>query len=190
MRTKQSIVITNLMLFACVAGCASKEGVFNVDQHADIPKGSIPEPAGRKLDAIVTQQILSADQDRFALYLGDFVGVTSLLSPSAEQRLMRLNSNGELETSEVIVQPSGNEILDANRIKSVQATLEELGAWNAKVQLAEPPALPLTSGQIGVPASSGGGISSGGGNGAVGGGGGGRSRRSLNTPFGSFTRPR
>ena len=29
-----------------------------MDQHADIPKGAIPEPAGRKLDAIVTQQIL------------------------------------------------------------------------------------------------------------------------------------
>ena len=68
------------MLFACVAGCATKEGVFNVDQHADIPKGSIPEPAGRKLDAIVTQQILSADQDRFAFYHSDFVGTTSALS--------------------------------------------------------------------------------------------------------------
>lgn len=190
MRTKQSIVITNLMLFACVAGCASKEGVFNVDQHADIPKGSIPEPAGRKLDAIVTQQILSADQDRFALYLCDFVGATSQLSPSAGQRLMRLSESGELGTSEVIVQPSGDETLDANRIKSVQTRLEELGDWNSKVQLAKPPALPLPSNQIGVPASSRGGISSGGGGGAVGGGGGGRGLLSLNAPFGSFTRPR
>lgn len=190
MRTKQSIAITNLMLFACVAGCASKEGVFNVDQHADIPKGSIPEPAGRKLDAIVTQQILIADQDRFALYLGDFVGATALLSPSAEQRLLRLSGSGELETAEVIVQSSGDETLDANRIKGVQTRLEELGDWNAKVHLATPPALPLTSGQIGVPASFRGGISSGVGGGAVGGGGGGRSRRSLNAPFGSFTRTR
>lgn len=190
MRTKQSIVITSLILFACVAGCATKEGVFNVDQHADIPKGSIPEPAGRKLDTIVTQQILSADQDRFALYVGDFIGVTALLSPNADQRLMRLNASGELETSEVIIQPSGDETLDANRIKSVQKRLEELGDWNAHVHLAKPPALPLTSGQIGGPASLRGGISSGsGGGGAVGGGGGGRSRRSLNAPFGSFTRP-
>ena len=102
---------------------------------------------------------------------------------------MRLSGSGELETSELIVQPSGDEILDANRIKSVQTTLEE-PALDAKVQLAKPPALPLTSSQIGVSASPRGGISSGGGGGAVGGGGGGRSRRSLNTPFGSFTRPR
>ena len=93
----------------------------------------------------------------------------------------------ELEISEIIVQPSGDEILDADRIKSVKTKLEELGDWNAKVQLlGMPPALPLTSGQIGVPASSRGGISSGGVNGAVGG----RSRRSLNTSFGSFTRSR
>ena len=164
--------------------------MFNVDQHADIPKGAIPEPAGRKLDAIVTQQILSADQDRFALYVGDFVGATAQLSPSATQRLMRLNSNGELEGSDVLIQPCGNQALDSERIESVEGILEELSVWEASVNLANPPALPLTSNQIGVPSNSRSGISSGGGGNAVGGGGGGRGSGLLNAPFGSFTRPR
>ena len=190
MSVTQSIAITHLLLFAFLAGCASKKGVFHVDQHADIPKGSIPEPAGRKLDAIVTQQILSADQDRFAFYLCDFIGSTAVLSPNADNRLVRLRENGDPERLELVVQPSGDETLDSGRIAGIQARLKQLGVRDASVVIATPPALPLTATQIGVPTNSRGNLSSGIGLGTSGGGGGGRSFRSLNAPFGSFTRPR
>ena len=191
MRTKQTLTITNLLLLVFLAGCASKEGVFNVDQHADIPKGSIPEPAGRKLDAIVTQQILSAYQDRLVLYLSDFVGTTSTLSPSAVNRLVRLQVSGELKTSELIIQPSGDETLDLKRVAIVKSELEQLGAWDASVRIATPPALPLTAAQVGARANSGRTMSSrGGGAGVTGGGAGGRNLRSINAPFGAFTTPR
>lgn len=188
MRKKLSIAITSLILFACVAGCASKEGVFNVDQHADIPKGSIPEPAGRKLNAIVNQQILSADTDSFALYISDFVGQTSDLSPSANNRLIRLKANDALETSEIVIEPSGEDTLDSERIASVKLKLEQLGVWDITILLGKPPALPLTSSQIGLPNRSQSGISSGGrsGRSGLGGGGGGGGFPSRRSNFGSF----
>ena len=170
MSKKLSIAITKLLFCTCVAGCASKEGVFNVDQHADIPKGSIPEPAGRKLSAIVNQQILSADKDSFVLYRSDFVGTTSALSPSGNNRLSRLQANDAIETSEIIIEPSGGESIDSERIASVKLKLEQLGVWDTTVLLGMPPALPLTSSQIGLPARSQGGISSGGRSGLGGGG--------------------
>ena len=163
------------------AGCVGKHGILNVDQHANIPKGAIPEPAGRKSQAIFEGQILSAEQDRYFLYQADFIGKTKDLSDSARHRLASMLASGELSGQQLYVEPSENADLDQNRIAETNAVLEELGITSTVVHLAHPPAISLTGVVQGL-----------GGGGGSGTNLGGRASSQLprNAPFGSWVQPR
>ena len=134
-------------LICLSVGCAHREGFLGVDCCADIPAGAIPEPAGNKVCSWQTAQVQSALPDQMTLYKSDFVAKTSELSPGAIERIRGLAYSGSIQQAGWIVEPSGDDTLDQNRIQAVVSQLAELGSSDLEVTLAVPAAIGLTGRQ-------------------------------------------
>lgn len=126
-----------------IAGCASRGGIFGVDECADIPKGAIPHPAGKKLCDWQTAQINGAIGDQTVLYRADFIGKGSALSPGAIERMARNANTGLAATQASLIEPSGDESLDAARLGVVIDQLASLGITEPIVEIATPAAIGL-----------------------------------------------
>ena len=127
-----------------LAGCANTRGVLDVDRCADIPAGSIPEPAGTKLCEWQTAQITNALADQTVLYQCDFIGGKSTLSPAAMERIRRHANSGLAEDASWVVEPSSDATLDQARIQRVELFFDELGISNSDISIALPPAIGLS----------------------------------------------
>ena len=144
----KTMIIVSLVSGSCLmAGCASRGGILGVDCCADVPAGAIPEPAGTKVCNWQTEQVRSAIADQTVLYQADFVARTESLSPAAFDRMSRHAQSNLANIQPWVIQPSGDEGLDARRVAVVTEELSRQGITPIQVQLATPPALGLSGPQ-------------------------------------------
>lgn len=160
-------------------GCSHKHGLMDIDRFSDIPAGAIPEPAGNKTAKIQSDQISNALVDQYFLYLADFVGDSTSLSPNATERLNRMHQAGALASRSFFLQPSGKAQLDKQRVDSVQDYFDSYGIEDVTIEVANPAALGL-QGNVAEASVLGRGRTSGGNTGMTGG-------RVLG-PFNAFSR--
>lgn len=134
-----------VLLVGCglTTGCASRGGVLGVDCCADVPAGAIPEPAGTKVCNWQTEQVGSAIADQTILYQADFVSDTTALSPSALGRMSRHVQSGLATAQTWLIEPSGDESLDSQRVAKATEELVLRGVTSMQVQVATPAALGL-----------------------------------------------
>lgn len=122
-------------------GCASRGGICGVDRCADIPAGAIPEPAGVKICDWQTAQVSNAEADQTVFYKCDFIGDTAKIAPDAIQRIARTAGSGLAAAQPSIIEPSGNEQLDAARVTAITLQLASYGITQPTVTTAIPAAL-------------------------------------------------
>lgn len=145
MLTKANIarLTTSCLAIALIttSGCASRGGILGVDRCADIPAGAIPEPAGVKNCNWQTAQVSSAEADQTVFYKCDFIGNSAKIAPEAINRIARTASSGLATTQPSIIEPSGDEALDAARVTAVSLQLSSYGIQQPVVTVAIPAAL-------------------------------------------------
>lgn len=145
MLTKANIarLTTSCLAIALIttSGCASRGGILGVDRCADIPAGAIPEPAGVKNCNWQTAQVSSAEADQTVFYKCDFIGNSAKIAPEAINRIARTASSGLATTQPSIIEPSGDEALDAARVTAVSLQLSSYGIPQPVVTVAIPAAL-------------------------------------------------
>ena len=145
MLTKANIarLTTSCLAIALITttGCASRGGILGVDRCADIPAGAIPEPAGVKTCNWQTAQVSSAEADQTVFYKCDFIGNSAKIAPEAINRIARTASSGLATTQPSIIEPSGDEALDAARVTAVSLQLSSYGIPQPVVTVAIPAAL-------------------------------------------------
>ena len=145
MLTKTNIasLTTSCLAIALIttSGCASRGGIFGVDRCADIPAGAIPEPAGVKNCNWQTAQVSGAEADQTVFYKCDFIGNSAKIAPEAINRIARTASSGLATTQPSIIEPSGDETLDAARVTAVSLQLASYGIPQPVVTVAIPAAL-------------------------------------------------
>ncbi len=136
---------TSCLTLALIAtsGCASRGGILGVDGSADIPAGAIPEPAGAKVCEWQTAQVTGAAADQTVFYRADFIGNSAKISPDAISRIARNASSGLATSQPSIIEPSGDEAVDAARITAVSLQLASYGITQPMVEVAIPAALGL-----------------------------------------------
>ena len=123
------------------SGCASRGGIFGVDRCADIPAGAIPEPAGAKVCDWQTAQVANAEADQTVFYKCDFVGNSAKIAPESLNRIARSAGSGLATNQPSIIEPSGDETLDAARVTAVSLQLASYGITDPVVTVAIPAAL-------------------------------------------------
>ncbi len=144
MNNRKTLTIVLLIAGMCIlGGCASRGGILGVDCCADVPAGAIPEPAGTKVCNWQSQQVGSAIADQTVLYQADFVASTASLSPAAVQRLSRHAQSNLANVQPWVIEPSGNESLDSQRVAMTVEELSRRGITPVDVQIATPAALGL-----------------------------------------------
>ena len=124
-----------------VTGCASRGGICGVDRCADIPAGAIPEPAGVKVCDWQTAQVSNAEADQTVFYKCDFIGNSARIAPDTIQRIARTAGSGLASTQPSIIEPSGDDQLDAARATAVTLQLASYGIKQPTVTVAIPAAL-------------------------------------------------
>lgn len=140
----KTMLIVSLVTGSCLTvGCASRGGILGVDRCADVPAGAIPEPPGTKVCNWQTAQVRSAIADQTVLYQADFVARTESLSPAALDRMSRHAQSDLANVQPWVIEPSGDEGLDARRMAMVNEELSQRGITPTEVQLATPAALGL-----------------------------------------------
>ncbi len=142
-RIQQTHFAVAIATVLSIAGCSHHKGVLNVDACADIPCGAIPEPPGSKICAWETIQATQAAADQSVLYISDFVGTTTQLSPAATQRIGRLVQAGAAENLPWVIESSDDSDLDATRANALVEALAELGVAPIDVTIGTPAALGL-----------------------------------------------
>ena len=172
MLTKTTIasLITSSLAVAMLtsSGCASRGGILGVDRCADIPAGAIPEPAGVKICDWQTAQVAGALADQTVFYKSDFIADSAKIAPDSLNRIARTARSGLSTSQPSIIEPSGDEKLDAARVTAVSLQLASYGVTKPVVEVAIPAAI----GMLGIRAER---VADGlgnSGNGALGGGGG------------------
>lgn len=136
-----------LLIVCCLlscTGCGKWRGIFGVDKCADIPSGAIPKPAGDTICDWETAHVSGAHADQLVLYRADFIGSTAELSPGAIERLSRLLAVNAFDTAPLIIEPSGDEVIDSARTDSAIETLASAGVVEPHVEVAFPSALGLS----------------------------------------------
>lgn len=152
MLTKTNIVFTKTTIATLItssltvglitaSGCASRGGILGVDRCADIPAGAIPEPAGVKVCDWQTAQVSAAEADQTVFYKSDFIGNSAKLAPNSINRLARTANSGLAANQPAIIEPSGDETLDAARVAAVSLQLASYGIPEPVVTVAIPAAL-------------------------------------------------
>lgn len=126
--TIQALLLCVFGIPSLCTGCAYTRAVHKLDCCAEIPAGSIPEPAGAKLCRWQTAQVENAASDQRVLYQCDFVGSSEQLSPEARQRLWRYVQQNGAEVAAWTVEPSFKPNIDSARLNFVANTLAEMGA--------------------------------------------------------------
>lgn len=109
---------------------------------SDIDPGSVPAPPGTYTRAWEGVQISQARNDQTAIYRADFVGETTSLSPGAINK-MELAIRDGLGSQMWIVEPSGDLMLDRQRLLNVTERLQVLGIDNPEVEISKPTAIGL-----------------------------------------------
>lgn len=138
------LLVASLVSGSCLSiGCANRGGVLGVDCCADVPAGAIPEPAGTKVCRWQTEQVRSALADQTVLYQADFIARTESLSPGALQRIARHVQSNLANVQPWIIEPSGDDELDAKRVGFVSEELLRRNIAPIDVQIATPAALGL-----------------------------------------------
>ena len=123
------------------SGCASRGGILGVDCCADIPAGAIPEPAGSKLCDWQTAQVSGAEADQTVFYKSDFIGSSAKIAPNSIERIARTARSGLAANQPSVIEPSGDEALDAARVSAVSLQLASYGITQPIVTVAIPAAL-------------------------------------------------
>ena len=123
------------------SGCASRGGILGVDCCADIPAGAIPEPAGSKVCDWQTAQVSGAEADQTVFYKSDFIGSSAKIAPNSIDRIARTARSGLAANQPSIIEPSGDEALDAARVSAVSLQLASYGITQPIVTVAIPAAL-------------------------------------------------
>ena len=123
------------------SGCASRGGILGVDCCADIPAGAIPEPAGSKICDWQTAQVSGAEADQTVFYKSDFIGNSAKIAPNSIDRIARTARSGLASNQPTIVEPSGDDELDAARVTAVSLQLVSYGITEPTVTVAIPAAL-------------------------------------------------
>ena len=145
MLTKTNIasLTTSCLAIALIttSGCASRGGILGVDRCADIPAGAIPEPAGVKNCNWQTAQVSGAEADQTVFYKCDFIGDSAKIAPDALNRIARTASSGLATSQPSIIEPSGDDALDAARVTAVSLQLASYGIPKPVVTVAIPAAL-------------------------------------------------
>jgi len=145
MLTKTNIasLTTSCLAIALIttSGCASRGGIFGVDRCADIPAGAIPEPAGVKVCNWQTAEVSGAEADQTVFYKCDFIGNSAKIAPEAINRIARTATSGLAQSQPSIIEPSGDDALDAARVTAVSLQLASYGISQPDVAVAIPAAL-------------------------------------------------
>lgn len=144
----KSILFVAFVSGGCLTiGCANRGGIFGVDCCADVPAGAVPEPAGTKLCRWQTEQVRGAAADQTVLYQADFVDRTESLSPGALDRMSRHAQSNLANVQPWIIEPSGDDALDAQRLVAVNDELSQRSIAPVEVYIATPAALGLSGPQ-------------------------------------------
>lgn len=109
---------------------------------SDIEPGSVPAPPGTYTRAWEDVQISQARKDQTAIYRADFVGATTTLSPGAINKMEQAITSG-LGFQTWGVEPSGDLMLDRQRLLRVTERLQALGVENPAVEISKPTAIGL-----------------------------------------------
>jgi uncharacterized membrane protein YgcG len=127
-----------LMLAAWISicsGCQSSgcpPGVARDDPHGDFPPGAVPAPAGTYRDQWHAAQSARADRDFFVFYLYEWRGESDRLSPFGERHLARTVQRAAHTPHPLVVEPSGDALLDQRRVVALQIALAAYdAAWGA-----------------------------------------------------------
>jgi hypothetical protein len=142
-RTTTASLTTSCLVLTLLAasGCASRGGILGVDCCADIPAGAIPEPAGTKVCDWQTAQVAGATADQTVFYEADFIGNSAKISPDSIDRIARAARSGLATSQPSIIEPSGDDGLDAARVTAVSLQLDSYGITQPIVNVATPAAL-------------------------------------------------
>jgi len=136
----QTCSIICILMFA-FSGCSHKGGIFGVDTFAEIPSGSVPEPAGQKLCQWQSAQVQQAVQDQTVLYKADFLGKGDKLAPLAKKKILRTVNNGMANSQMWVVESTDDPSQDSSRVESVTQQLALLGVVGPNVGIGVPSAL-------------------------------------------------
>jgi hypothetical protein len=141
--TTLASLITSSLAVALItsSGCASRGGILGVDRCADIPAGAIPEPAGVKICDWQTAQVAGALADQTVFYKSDFIGDSAKIAPNSLNRIARSARSGLSTSQPSIIEPSGDETLDAARVTAVSLQLASYGITQPVVEVAIPAAI-------------------------------------------------
>ena len=134
-----------LTLLLLSIGCRSGNGICDVDRCADVPCGAIPVGPGNHLCQWQQAQVASASTDLGVFYQADFVGKSAQLSPAAKIQVVRMAQQGASASVPVILEPSDDSRLDADRALTLASAFSAAGSPMSaeQIQAAYPPALGL-----------------------------------------------
>ncbi|GIW98547.1 MAG: hypothetical protein KatS3mg111_1880 [Pirellulaceae bacterium] len=100
------------------------------DHCADIPHGAVPAPPGTYNAQWQQAQATRADEDHLVFYQYEWLGHSNRLSPFGERHLERLLDRFPQNPSPIIVETSGDDRRDQQRIAALRAYLaEQAPAW-------------------------------------------------------------
>jgi uncharacterized membrane protein YgcG len=127
-----------LMLAAWLSICSGCQSggcppsVARDDHHGDFPLGAVPAPAGTYRDQWHAAQSARADRDFFVFYLYEWLGESDRLSPFGERHLARMVQRAAHTPHPLVVEPSGDALLDQRRVVALQIALATYdAAWGA-----------------------------------------------------------
>ena len=100
-----------------------------------------PEPAGSKVCDWQTAQASGAEADQTVFYKSDFIGSSAKIAPNSIDRIARTARSGLAANQPSIIEPSGDEALDAARVSAVSLQLASYGITQPSVTVAIPAAL-------------------------------------------------
>lgn len=134
-----------LIVAATSVGCRCSDGIFGVDQCADVPCGAIPNKPGSHLCEWQHAQVANASIDRGMFYQADFVGRSNRLGPSAMRRVGTLVQQGSIGTVALYVEPSDDSQRDMARVVSLASAVSSAGVPITldQIQIAYSPAIGL-----------------------------------------------
>lgn len=128
-------------------GLSSVSGCYwlNPDKCPDLPCGAISAPPGAALGEWASAQAQRAEADDFVIYEADWVAGGTQLSPAAQGRLMRVADRVACGESCLLISPTENDGLNADRRFALENHLATAG-WPGmadSIQIGTPAALDL-----------------------------------------------
>lgn len=130
-----TILVCACSALLMLSGCCPHCGRLFCDSCADITPGAIPPPPGSHTCAWQTTQAAMAERDDFVIYQYEWVGETTEPSPFGLRHLAGLVPRLQTQPCQVVIQPSENQVLDADRRIALVGLLAAQGLPDADAQV-------------------------------------------------------